>query len=81
MAENKQWDGIRDDTTDIDSGFALGNNSRGISLYVTGEIRRRPGLTYLSDHGGTAVGTFSSPVAGNFLVIFKASGELKSVPL
>ncbi len=80
MAEPRTWDGIRDDLSET-GGSDLGSASRGVSFYVTGELRRRPGLSYLAAHGGTALGTFSSPVAGSWLLVFKANGDLESVAL
>lgn len=81
MSEDSKWEGMRDDLSQVASGGSLGSASRGLSFYVQGELRRRPGLTYLAAHGGTALGTFSSPVAGSWMLVFKTNGELESVAL
>ena len=45
----RQWDGIRDDTSDVGGdGFSA---ATGVSFVVEGELRRRPGLTYLASYG------------------------------
>lgn len=80
-SKEQKWDGIRDDRSAVSSGESLGSASRGVSFYVQGELRRRPGLTYLAAHGGNALGTFASPVAGSWLLVFKTNGELESVAL
>ena len=83
MSEAVKWSGLHDDVSDVAHGKndSLGSASRGMSFYVQGELRRRPGLTFLAAHGGIALGTFSSPVAGSWLILFKTNGELKSVAL
>lgn len=83
MSEATKWGGVRDDVSEVayGDGEGLGSASRGMSFYVQGELRRRPGLTFLAAHGGTALGTFSSPVAGSWMLVFKTNGELKSVAL
>lgn len=75
----RDWKGIRDDQTDVGGGSL--SDATGVSLAVDGELRRRPGLTYLAAHGGTALAHFRSPVTGSWLLVVKSSGAVESVAL
>jgi hypothetical protein len=75
----EQWDGIHDDSSDIDSE-AL-STAVGVSFFVEGELRRRPGLTYCSANGGIALPHFRSPVTGSWLLVVKSTGAVESVAL
>ncbi len=75
----ESWDGIHDDSSDIDSE-AL-SDAVGVSFFVEGELRRRPGLTYCAAHGGIALPHFRSPVTGSWLLVVKTTGVVEAVAL
>jgi hypothetical protein len=75
----ESWDGIHDDQTDIDSDSL--SEAVGVSYFVEGELRRRPGLTYCAAHGGVALPHFRSPVTGAWLLVVKSTGAIESVQL
>ncbi len=75
---DKRWDGIRNDLSSVGDGIETGS---GISFSIEGEIRRRPGLTWLADFGGQLVQSFRSPITGAFAVIVTSSGTIEAVAL
>lgn len=72
-----QWRGIEDGTTSV--GGEGPTDATGISFWVEGEARRRPGLTQLAAHGGIGLGAFRSPINGAWLLIVKSTGDIESV--
>lgn len=74
-----QWPGIRDDASDISSESL--SEAIGVSFYVDGELRRRPGLTYCASNGGLALAHFRSPVSGSWLLVVSSAGAIDSVAL
>lgn len=75
----RTWTGIKDSDTPIAGDDAL--DGVGLSFLVEKELRRRPGLTKICAAGGRALGAFRSAVAGVWIIIADASGNLKSVNL
>lgn len=61
----RQWPGLREDQTNV-GGEGL-SAATGISYYVEGELRRRPGLTYLADYGFISMCGFRSVLTGSWV--------------
>lgn len=72
-----QWRGIEDGRTTV--GGQGPTDATGISFYVEGEARRRPGMTQLAAHGGIAMGAFRSAINGAWLLIAKSNGDIEAV--
>lgn len=73
------WDGIHDDQSDIDSDGL--SEAVGVSFFIEGELRRRPGLTYCTANGGLALAHFRSPVTGSWLLVVKSTGAVEGIAL
>lgn len=74
-----KWLGIQDSESAVGGNDAF--DAVGISFAVEKELRRRPGLLKLCAQGGRAIGAFRSAVAGVWIVIAKANGDLVAVNL
>jgi hypothetical protein len=72
-----QWRSIEDAVSTVGGQGPV--DATGISFYVEGEARRRPGMTQLTANGGIALGAFRSPLNGAWLLIAKASGAIEAV--
>ena len=77
----RTWQGIRDSNTDAVESGGLGSASRGLSFAVEGELRRRAGLTYLTDQGAIVIGNLTSPLAGSFLILVGGDGNIEALSL
>lgn len=77
----REWPGIKDSVSDAVEADALGNASRGLSFSVDGELRRRPGLTYLGDQGAISAGNLTSPLAGSWLILVGSDGNIEALSL
>ncbi len=75
---SKQWDGVRDDTSDVGDGLSV---MQGVSFAVEGELRRRPGLTALAAYGGPLTLAFRTTASGAWAVIVTSGGAIESVQL
>ncbi len=75
----KQWPGMRADASEV-GGEGL-SSATGVSFSIDGELRRRPGLTYLANIGGVALSAFRSPVTGAWLNVVESDGDVKAVKM
>jgi len=75
----RNWDGLRQDLAD--TGGDHFTDLRGVSWLVEGELRRRPGMTYLTDTGGVALISYRALDGTAFVVVIDSGGSVEEVSL
>lgn len=72
----REWSGIQLDTATTDPGTVFAVNQ---SYYVTGELRRRPGMVGFTNVTGIAIANFQNPMTGKFAIFATSTGTVEAV--
>ena len=75
----RKWIGIHDEISDV--GSEALKVAESVSFRVTGELRRRAGLTKENTQGGIYMTHINTPVAGSSLVEVQSDGTIDAVAL
>lgn len=73
----RRWRGIVDDESEV-GGDGLAD-ARGLSFIIEGEVRRRPGFTWLASTGGHSLAAFRSPATDAWLMQTDTAGVISSI--